>query len=62
MSKMKTSYWFCPEQNSSVMYSDGVFYSIKNGVSVEDRYYKKILIGEIYTEDISEEEYNAQLA
>jgi hypothetical protein len=31
-------------------------------VSVEDRYYKKILIGEIYTEDISEEEYNAQLA
>lgn len=29
---MKTSYWFCPEQNSYVMYSDGVFYSIKKAL------------------------------
>lgn len=55
-------YFYCPDYKKFVKCDkNGFFYSINDGKEVFNDFYSKILIGSIYTEDITEEEYNAQL-
>ncbi len=56
-----TEYYFCPDYNKYVKRDRGMFYCINNGKEVFNDFYSKIDIGSIYTEDITEEEYNEQL-
>ena len=56
-------YFFCPDYNKFVKCDRGVFYSIeKNGEEIQNSFYDKILLGDIYTIDISGEEYNVKLS
>lgn len=59
--KEYTQYFYCPDYNKYVKCEGGIFYSIKNGVEIQNDFYDKILLGSIYTEDISEEEYYAHV-
>lgn len=54
-------YFYCPDYDKYVHYHKGMFYSITKGVEVFNDFYSQILIGDIYTEDITQEEYNAKL-
>lgn len=54
-------YFYCPDYKKFVKCHKGMFYCINNGKEVFNDFYSKILIGSIYTEDITEEEYNEQL-
>ena len=38
-----------------------MYYCIKNGVEIFNDFYSKIDLGSIYTQDISEEEYYANI-
>lgn len=54
-------YFYCPDYKKYVKCEKGIFYCIENGKEIINDFYSKILIGSIYTEEITEEEYNAQL-
>lgn len=56
-----TEYYYCPDYKKYVKSEGGMFYCIKYGKEIFNDFYSKILIGDIYTEDITEEEYYAQL-
>ncbi len=57
-----TEYYYCPDYDRYVMREGGIFYSIENGVVTErHRVFDKILIGDIYTEDISKEEFESHI-
>lgn len=58
---METHYWYCPDYRSYVKYERGAFYVIRDGKLVRDDFYDRILIGEIYTDEITEEEFSAHL-
>lgn len=58
---MSKRYYYCPDYKEYVMLQDGNFSSIKNGEIVDDNFYKPILIGEIWADEITEEEFNEQL-
>ncbi len=56
-------YFYCPDYKKYVKCDKGVFYSLeKNGKIKKNDFYLDILIGDIWVEDITEEEFNAQLA
>lgn len=58
----KTRYYYCPDYKRYVKCEGGIFYVVNNDGNEEiDRFYDKILIGDIFTDDISKEEYYAQL-
>lgn len=59
--RLHDQYFYCPDYKKYVHCKDGMFYCVKNGKEVYNDFYSKILIGSIYTEDIPEEEYSAQL-
>ncbi|MGP1598370.1 hypothetical protein [Peptoanaerobacter stomatis] len=52
-----TQYFYCPDYKKYVKCHKGIFYNIKDGVEMQNDFYDKILIGDIYTEDITKEEY-----
>lgn len=54
-------YFYCPDYDRYVHCYKGMFYCVKNKKEVFNDFYSKILIGDIYTEDITEEEYYAQI-
>ena len=54
-------YFYCPDYDKYVKCDRGIFYKIENGEIHQSDFYDKILIGDIYTEDITEDEFNAQL-
>lgn len=56
-----TVYYFCPDYNKYVKCEGGMYYCINNGKEVFNDFYSQIDIGDIYTEDITEEQYNEQL-
>lgn len=55
-------YFYCPDYKKYVKCEKGIFYCIKDGKEIFNDFYSKILIGDIYTEDITKEDYYAQLA
>ena len=57
----QTEYYFCPDYNSYVKREGGMYYCIRDGVEVFEELYFKISIGSIYAEEITKEEYDAQL-
>ena len=57
----QTVYYFCPDYNKYVKREGGMYYCINNGKEVFNDFYSQIDIGDIYTEDITEEQYNEQL-
>lgn len=59
--RAETGYFYCPDYDAYVKCQDLIFYVIKNGKEVMNDFYSKILMSEIYYEDISEEKYKAQL-
>lgn len=56
-----TVYYFCPDYNKYVKREGGMYYCINNGKEIFNDFYSQIDIGDIYTEDITEEQYNEQL-
>lgn len=58
----KVQYFYCPDYKKYVKCKDGLFYCIQKGKEIYNDFYDKILIGDIYTEDITKEEYYAQLS
>lgn len=56
-----TEYYYCPDYKKYVKCEGGMFYCINDGKEVFNDFYSKIMLGFIYTEDITEEEYYAQL-
>lgn len=63
MSLTPTEYYYCPDYDKYVKCLDGTFYSIdQNGEEEYDqRRFRPILIGEIFTIDITKEEYEKHL-
>lgn len=61
---MENRFYYCPDQGRYVIWaSDGGFYSVRpDGTLKFDRYFDKILIGKIFTIDITKEEFCAQLS
>ncbi len=57
----KTEYYYCEDYNKYVKCDWGIFYCIEDGKEIRNDFYSKILIGDIYTVDITKEEYYAQL-
>lgn len=57
----KTRYYYCEDYNKYVKRDWGIFYCIENGKEIRNDFYAKISIGDIYTKDITEKEYNDQL-
>ncbi|MBU0279349.1 MULTISPECIES: hypothetical protein [unclassified Gemella] len=58
---MKPSYYYCPDYKKYVKEKDGIYYKIEDKKEIPSNFYLKINIGSIFTEDITEEEYYAQL-
>lgn len=56
-----TVYYYCPDYNKYVKREGGMYYCIENSKEIFDDFYCRIDLGDIYTEDISKEEYYAQL-
>ena len=63
MSLTPTKYYYCPDYDKYVKRVNGAFYSIDdNGKEMFDhRRFCPILIGEIFTIDITKEEYEKHL-
>ncbi len=59
--RKENNYFYCPDYDRYVRCHNGVFYNIKNGKEEFNSFYSKILFGDIYYEDISKEEYYAQI-
>nr|DAK35273.1 MAG TPA: hypothetical protein [Caudoviricetes sp.]DAX74407.1 MAG TPA: hypothetical protein [Caudoviricetes sp.] len=59
--KTQTEYYFCPDYNKYVKREGGMFYCVENGKEVFNDFYSKILLGSIYTENITKEKYYAQV-
>ena len=59
--KTKTEYYFCPDYNKYVKREGGMFYCVENGKEVFNDFYSKILLGSIYTENITKEKYYDQV-
>lgn len=57
----KTKYYYCPDYEKYVKCEGGMYYCIKNGVEIFNDFYSKIDLGSIYTQNISEEEYYANI-
>ena len=60
--KTPTVYYYCPDYKKYVKREGGMYYCIKDGKEVFNDFYSKIDLGSIYTEDITKEEYYAQLS
>lgn len=56
-----TEYYFCPDYNIYAKREGGMYYWIKDGIEEPNHYLFRISLSEIYAEDISKEEYYAQL-
>lgn len=56
-----TEYYYCEDYNKYVKREGGMFYCIKDGKEVFNDFFSKILIGGIFYDDITKEEYEAQL-
>lgn len=56
-----TRYYYCDDYDKYVKCEGGVFYCIENGKEIQNDFYDKILIGGIFYDDITKEEYEAQL-
>ena len=54
-------YYYCPDYKTYVKREGGMYYCIENGKEVFNDLYSIIDLGDIYTEDISKEEYYSQL-
>lgn len=54
-------YFYFSDFKKYVKCERGVFCCIEKGKEIINDFYSKILIGSIYTEEITEKEYNAQL-
>lgn len=59
--KTPTKYYYCPDYKKFVKREGGMFFCINEGKEHFNDFYSKIDLGTIYTEDITEDEYNAQL-
>lgn len=59
--KTQTEYYFCPDYNKYVKREGGMFYCVENGKEVFNDFYSKILLGSIYTENITKEKYYDQV-
>ena len=59
--KTPTVYYYCPDYKKYVKCEGGMYYCIKDGKEVFNDFYSKIDLGSIYTENITKEEYYAQL-
>ncbi|MBY0584089.1 hypothetical protein K5I04_01280 [Murdochiella sp. Marseille-P8839] len=61
MSLSPTEYYYCPDYGKYVKCEGGVFYSIDDRKQevIDEKRFKPILIGEIFTIDITREEYEA---
>ncbi|MGY3724604.1 hypothetical protein SAMN05421767_10572 [Granulicatella balaenopterae] len=57
----ETEYYYCIDYDRYVKCEDGMFYVIKNGKEEFNDFYARIIFGDIWTRDITEEEYYAQL-
>lgn len=60
MRQYKPTYYYCKDTGKYVK-EDGFFYSIENGELVQNDYYDAILIGDIWVDEITEEEFNKHL-
>ncbi|KXB64591.1 hypothetical protein HMPREF3181_01447 [Parvimonas sp. KA00067] len=54
-------YFYCPDYKKYVKFEKGLFYCIENNKEIQNSFYDKILIGSIYTKDITKEKYYAQI-
>lgn len=54
-------YYYCADYDKYVREKDGVFYVIKNGKEEPNMFYIDIWFDDIFADDISKEEYYAQL-
>lgn len=59
--KTLTKYYYCPDYKKYVKREGGMFFCINSGKEEFNDFYSKIDLGSIYAEDITEDEYNAQL-
>lgn len=59
--KTPTEYYFCPDYNKYVKREGGMFYCVEKGKEVFNDFYSKILLGSIYTKNITKEKYYAQV-
>lgn len=59
--KTQTEYYFCPDYNKYVKREGGMFYCVEKGKEVFNDFYSKILLGSIYTENITKEKYYDQV-
>lgn len=55
------AYYYCPDYDTYVKLDDGMPYRIRDGEEQFTPLYFDIWIGDIYTEDITKEEYYAAL-
>ena len=63
MSLTPTEYYYCPDYKKYVKREGGIFYSIddKKQEIIDEESFMPILIGEIFTFDITKEEYEKHL-
>lgn len=63
MSLTPTEYYYCLDYKRYVKREDGIFYSIndKRQEIIDEERFMPILIGEIFTIDITKEEYEKHL-
>lgn len=54
-------YYYCIDYDRYVRESKGIFYVIKNGIEEANMYYIGIWFNDIFTNDISKEEYYARI-
>lgn len=57
-----TEYYYCSDYKKFVKREGGMFFCIKSGKEIFDDFYSKIDLGSIYAENITKEEYYAQLS
>lgn len=63
MSLTSTEYYYCPDYKRYAKREGGIFYSIddKKQEIIDEERFMPILIGEIFTIDITKEEYEEHL-
>lgn len=54
-------YYYCPDFDTYVKWDGGAFRKIVNGRLEIDKFFEQIIMSDIYSEDISEREFNAKL-
>lgn len=54
-------YYYCPDYKKYVREYNGIFYVIENGKENIDMFYSRIWFSDIFSDDITKEEYYAKL-